>query len=113
MRRLSQLIVAVLAVASVSAGILLPPQLSAAAEFTARPPTVRSLTLPFSRSERAQSVWASGACWSECGSYCAWGLAGCLSRDAQGQCVKLTDTCDRYCQRNCRTSGGPLLTLDF
>jgi hypothetical protein len=113
MRCLRQLIVAVLAVASMSAGILLPPQLSAAAELTARSPTVRSLTLPFPRSERAQSVWASGACWSECGSYCAWGLAGCLARDAQGQCVKLTDTCDRYCQRNCRTSGGPLLTLDF
>jgi hypothetical protein len=64
---------------------------------------------PFSRSERAQSVWASGVCWSECGSYCAWGMAGCLERDAQGQCLKLTDRCDRYCQRECRTSGGPLL----
>ena len=73
----------------------------------------RPLVLPFPRSERAQSVWASGACWSECGSYCAWGEAGCLTRDAQGQCLKLTDTCDRYCQRQCRTSGGPLLPLDF
>ena len=69
--------------------------------------------LPFSRSERAQSVWASGACWSECGSYCAWGQAGCLTRDAQGQCLKLTDACNRYCQRSCRTSGGPLLPIDF
>jgi hypothetical protein len=66
-------------------------------------------TLPFPRNERAQSVWASGACWSECGSYCAWGQAGCLAHDAQGQCLKLTDTCDRYCQRECRTSGGPLI----
>jgi hypothetical protein len=69
--------------------------------------------LPFPRSERAQSVWASGACWSECGSYCTWGLAGCLSRDAQGQCLKLTDKCDRYCQRECRTLGGPLLPIEF
>ena len=69
--------------------------------------------LPFPRSERAQSVWASGACWSECGSYCAWGMAGCLERDAQGQCLKLTDKCDRYCQRECRTSGGPLLPIEF
>jgi hypothetical protein len=69
--------------------------------------------LPFPRSERAQSVWASGACWSDCGSYCAWGLAGCLERDAQGRCLKLTDSCDRYCQRECRTSGGPLLPIDF
>ncbi|MEP7029446.1 MAG: hypothetical protein ABI830_00770 [Pseudolabrys sp.] len=69
--------------------------------------------LPFPRSERAQSVWASGACWSECGSYCAWGQTECLSRDAQGQCLKYTDKCDRYCQRECRTSGGPLLPIEL
>ncbi len=69
--------------------------------------------LPFARGERAQSVWSSGACWSECGSYCAWGMAGCLERDAQGQCLKLTDKCDRYCQRECRTMGGPLLPIEF
>jgi hypothetical protein len=69
--------------------------------------------LPFVRSERAASVWASGACWSECGSYCAWGMAGCLERDAQGQCVKLADKCDRYCQRECRGMGGPFLPIEF
>jgi hypothetical protein len=69
--------------------------------------------LPYPRSERSQSVWASGGCWSECGSYCAWGMAGCLQRDAQGQCIKLTDKCDRYCQRECRTSGGPFLPIEF
>lgn len=85
-----------------------------AADVAVRPAAAaRSFALPFPRSERAQSVWASGACWSECGSYCAWGEAGCLTRDTQGQCLKLTDTCDRYCQRACRTSGGPLLPLDF
>ncbi len=68
---------------------------------------------PFPRSERAASVWSAGACWSDCGSHCAWGLAGCLERDAQGQCLKLTDACDRYCQRECRSSGGPLLPIDF
>jgi hypothetical protein len=85
-----------------------------AADVSLRPAaTARSFALPFPRSERAQSVWASGACSSECGAYCAWGEAGCLTRDSQGQCLKLTDTCDRYCQRECRTSGGPLLPLDF
>ena len=85
-----------------------------AADVSYRAGPVRSQqALPFPRSERAQSVWASGACWSECGSYCAWGEAGCLLRDEQGLCLKLTDTCDRYCQRQCRTSGGPLLPLDF
>ena len=69
--------------------------------------------LPFVRSERSQSVWASGACWSDCGSYCAGGQAGCLERDAQGQCIKLTDKCDRYCQRECRSMGGPFLPIEF
>jgi hypothetical protein len=72
-----------------------------------------SAELPFSRSERAQSVWASSACWSGCGAYCAWGLAGCLKEDSQGRCLKLTDKCDRYCQRECRTRGGPFLSVEF
>jgi hypothetical protein len=70
-------------------------------------PTVHQL--PFQRGERAASVWNERACWSECGSHCAWGMAGCLAHDEQGHCLKLADRCDRYCQRECRTSGGPLL----
>lgn len=72
-----------------------------------------SSDLPFPRGKRAESIWASGACWSECGSYCAWGLAGCLKEDSQGRCLKLTDKCDRYCQRECRTMGGPFLPIEF
>jgi hypothetical protein len=68
---------------------------------------------PFPRSKRAESVWASGACWTECGSYCAWGLVGCLKDDSQGRCLKLTDKCDRYCQRECRSRGGPFLSVEF
>ena len=73
----------------------------------------RSDVLPFPRSERAQAVWAADACRIECGSYCAWGQTQCLERDSQGQCLKLTDKCDRYCQRDCRTSGGPLLAIEM
>jgi len=69
--------------------------------------------LPFPRGEHAEAVWASGACWTECGSYCAWGMAGCLQQDLQARCVKLTDKCDRYCQRECRTMGGPYLPVEF
>ena len=72
-----------------------------------------SSDLPFPRSGRAESIWASGTCWTECGSYCAWGLAGCLKEDSQGRCLKLTDKCDRYCQRECRTRGGPFLSVEF
>jgi hypothetical protein len=104
----------IVAIAFLLSSILLPSIAPvAAADVKTRPGMARGDHLPFPRSERAQSVWASGACWSECGTYCAWGEAGCLQRDAQGTCLQLTDTCDRTCQRNCRSSGGPLLPLDF
>jgi hypothetical protein len=67
---------------------------------------------PFERSERAQAVWDAGACWSQCGAYCAWDLNACLYQDTQGRCLVYTDACDRYCQRACRTQGGPFLPLD-
>jgi hypothetical protein len=68
--------------------------------------------LPFPRSTRAQAVWDGGACWSECGAYCAWALNACLYNEPQGTCVVNTDSCDLYCQRACRTQGGPWLPLD-
>lgn len=76
-------------------------------------PRAAAPLLPFPRSDRAQAVWASNVCLRDCGAYCAWGQTSCLARDAQGQCLKHTDDCDRYCQRACRTSGGPWLPLDF
>ena len=95
--------------------ILLAAAPAMAAEGRASPwrYNAHSQDLPFSRGERAESVWASGGCWTECGSYCAWGLIGCLQQDSQGQCVKLTDKCDRYCQRECRTVGGPFLPIEL
>ena len=92
-------------------GILMPAGAApaAAADATVWRSTTHNGTLPFPRSEQAQSVWAGGACWSECGSHCTWGLAACLAHDTQGHCLTLGDTCDRYCQRQCRTSGGPLV----
>jgi hypothetical protein len=67
---------------------------------------------PFPLSERVQSVWASGACWTECGSVTVWNLVGCLECDAQGRCLKQANAGDRYCQRACRTRGGPYLPID-
>jgi len=66
----------------------------------------------FPLSDRSQAIWASGACWSECGSYTTWNLVACLDRDAQGRCLKRADADDRACQRACRTKGGPYLPLD-
>lgn len=69
-------------------------------------------TLPFPRSLQAQSVWASDTCRNVCQSYCTWGLADCLQIDSQGLCLRHTDSCDRACQRDCRTRGGPFLPID-
>jgi hypothetical protein len=66
-------------------------------------------SLPFPRSGRAESVWASGLCWRTCQSYCGAHLVGCLKYDPQGVCLQANDHCDRYCQTGCRQRGGPLL----
>lgn len=68
--------------------------------------------LPFSRTRRSQAVFASDACWSDCQSFCTWNQAACLQVDAQGRCLRVTDSCDRSCQRECRTRGGPFLSFD-
>lgn len=73
----------------------------------------RADVLPFPRSERSQAVWDGNARWTECGSYCAWGQTQCLERDSQGTCLKLTDKCDRMCQRDARTAGGPLIPFEL
>lgn len=76
---------------------------------TAMVATQRGAVPPFPRSERSQSVWASDACWSGCQSYCTWDEAACFRVDEQGNCLMRTDHCDRICQRQCRTMGGPLV----
>jgi hypothetical protein len=72
----------------------------------------RAYVLPFPRSDEAQSVWASTACWQDCGRECAWGLTECVRHDRQRQCLEVTDRCDRFCQRTCRTRGGPYLAIE-
>lgn len=68
--------------------------------------------LPFPRSARAQSAWDADGCWRECQSYCTSDLNRCIYQAEQGICLVYGDACDRYCQRTCRTRGGPLLPLD-
>ena len=68
--------------------------------------------LPFERSEQAASVWASDACWKDCRAACAWDLNGCIHYNTQGLCILYSAACDRYCQRDCRTQGGPLLPFE-
>jgi hypothetical protein len=90
---------------------LAPPAIAATAD--AGRPVVWRYNAPnmpaFPRGKRATPVWAETACRNDCGAHCTWGIATCLTRDAQGHCLKLGDACDRYCQRECRTQRGPLL----
>ncbi|HWK94811.1 MAG TPA: hypothetical protein VNR39_05260 [Pseudolabrys sp.] len=112
-RTIGQAVLAGVLVWLVVAAAALTAGPAGAADMQASRATGPATLLPFPRIGRAQAVWASNACQRDCGSYCAWGQTTCLYRDTQGQCLKLTDDCDRYCQRSCRTSGGPYLPLDF
>lgn len=66
----------------------------------------------FPRSAASEAIYAAGACWRGCQSYCTWGLADCVKDVAQGVCLKFTDRCDRYCQINCRFVGGPFVPIE-
>lgn len=99
--------VAIVMLALLLGGILmLPVGLATANPGQTRKPSYGH-ALPFPRNARAAAIWGEGACWSACQASCTWGLASCLSVDAQGRCLKHTDACDRSCQRACRTRGGP------
>lgn len=97
-------------------GISVPPNGPAAAADlgVARAPAYVQLhALPFPRSARAAAVWGEGACWHSCQATCTWGLPACLSVDGQGRCLQDTNACDRSCQRDCRTRGGPYVAPLF
>lgn len=109
-------------------GLLLPAGPAAATElgisqYAAAPPVVgphppvwrynrQPRALPFPRGRRAASIWASRTCWNDCRASCAWDLNGCLRYNTQGICILYSAACDRYCQRDCRPLGGPLLPID-
>jgi hypothetical protein len=64
------------------------------------------------RSPEASLVWASDACWKGCAMDCGQHFKACLSSAAAPDCIAQNDACDRFCQRECRRYGGPLLPLD-
>ena len=64
------------------------------------------------RSAAASLVWAGDACWRGCAMDCGRHFRACLSADAPENCIARSDACDRFCQRECRLYGGPLLPMD-
>jgi hypothetical protein len=86
---------------------------AAADRAPARMATGKSHVLPFPRSPRAQAVWAERACWNACQAACTAALPKCFARESQGFCLEHNDTCDRACQSDCRTRGGPYVGALF
>jgi hypothetical protein len=64
------------------------------------------------RSPEAALVWAGDACWRGCAMDCGRHFQACLSADAPANCIAQNDACDRFCQRECRSYGGPLLPIE-
>jgi hypothetical protein len=78
---------------------------------TAAPATTAYVFRVPPRSPQAQTVWESDACWRGCERQCGWQFQACLRVDGQGACSAQTDRCDRSCQSQCRSYGGPLLNM--
>jgi hypothetical protein len=82
-------------------------QLFAASALVAFAASAHAATPAFPRTKPSESVYASLACWRGCQSTCTWGMASCVQAAPQAACMKETNRCDRYCQIQCRTRGGP------
>jgi hypothetical protein len=65
------------------------------------------------RSPEASLIWAGDACWRGCAQDCGRHLKACLEVDSSGNCLSQNGACDRFCQRECRYYGGPLLPIDW
>jgi hypothetical protein len=76
----------------------------------APPPAMAYRVIP--RSPEASLVWAGDACWRGCAMDCGRHFQACLSADAPESCIVQNNACDRFCQRECRSYGGPLLPLN-
>jgi hypothetical protein len=70
---------------------------------------------PYPQGSRSKSVWVSDACWHDCNSTCVGKVDACIAALDPDQCRPHLDTCDRTCQRSCRSIwSGPLLGfMDF
>jgi hypothetical protein len=77
-----------------------------------RKPSVATIYRPIPRSPAASLIWARDACWRGCGMDCGRHFQLCLAADTYENCIAQNDACDRFCQRECRFYGGPLLPID-
>jgi hypothetical protein len=84
-----------------------------AAERTGRPapaePPVLMAPVSPHRSAQAQAVAASRECWRGCQMSCKAEFLACGYELPGAECLARTDRCDRTCQRQCRSTGDPII----
>lgn len=61
-------------------------------------------------SRRSASVLASTPCWRGCTAQCGWQFQGCLRVHWLDGCVAYNNACELACLKQCRLSGGPLVS---
>jgi hypothetical protein len=106
--RLFLLAAAILAATGVTPGLAADAGGRLGAAGSRPPPVIRAIP----RSPEASLVWATYGCWRGCAQDCGRHLRICLATTAPEDCISSNHACDRFCQRECRAYGGPLLPLD-
>jgi hypothetical protein len=67
---------------------------------------------PYPASKFAAAVWADDFCWRTCTGQSGWRFQDCWRVKGAAACRDHLNADNRYCQRTCRSQGGPLLPLD-
>jgi hypothetical protein len=60
---------------------------------------------------RARKIRRADNCWRGCQAEAGRAFQTCLRVNNSNDCVQSNDAADRYCLRQCRSYGGPLLNL--
>ena len=89
-----------------------PAQAADAGVWSRAPAAPATVFRVIPRSPAAELIWAKDGCWRGCAQDCGRHHQTCLQVDTSGNCMAQNAACDRFCQRACRSYGGPLLPFD-
>ena len=67
---------------------------------------------PYPMSKQAAAVWGDDYCWRTCTGESGWQFQDCWRTKGPEVCRQLSEANNRFCQRTCRSRGGPWLALD-
>jgi hypothetical protein len=60
---------------------------------------------------RTRKIRKADNCWRGCQAAAGYSFQSCLRVNATNDCVAHNDAADRFCLRECRLSGGPILNI--